>query len=377
MEQTVDFLVTSSKCSKVITPADYRKLSDLRSRIWLSGREVTERQKTLIGNLVSKYLLLLQQQGWAIQDLKTPVWSTPVRQYTPITNWTIRLDQDRGRWILKFPYHGHTVARLREVANGDCMYDAVEWDPDEFHWTIENGPQGRRLVRLLLNSNSEWQCAVADRSRLTVTEPAGPVITYLNGRWYHAHADDLVAAQLDQILAQDQPPLATVMALNNFAVTFDFRVRNYLKNWLTPVQIGILCDSDPVISQSQVPELADLIAKVNQWPVVVVQNRWDPDSQVILDFPGVVKHSHWYYEDDQKTNVMTVRDFRRLAVSKLPAVLEFPLGYPTNLELDAGVRIPWLVRCPGLMTQYSLNSDESYVRYNYVKDVVVVPDGVS
>ena len=378
VEQTVDFLVTNSRCRSVVAPADLKRLENMRYRIWLSGRDITERQQNLIGDLVSKYLLLLQQQGWPVQDLATPIWSTPVREYTPITDWTIRLDDQSNCWILKFPYHGPTVARLREIASSDSMYDAIEWHSDDFYWSVEDGSQGRCLVRLLLGSNSDWQCSVADRSRLTVTEPAGPVITYLNGRWQHAHAEESVAGHLDQILAQDQSPLATVMALNAFAVTFDFRVRNYLKNWLTPVQIQILCDSDPVITMAQVPELSDLIAQVNQWPVVVVQNRWDPDNQVILDLPNVSRHCHWMYEKARNGfNAMNSRDFRKLAAGSEPAVLEFPLGYPKGINLDRTVRIPWMVRCPGLVDQYTLTFSDNFVHYNYNKDIRVVSDGAS
>jgi hypothetical protein len=111
--------------------------------------------------------------------------------------------------------------------------------------------------------------------------------------------------------------------------------------------------------------------------VVVVQNRWDPDNQIVMDFPDVPKHSHWMYEKNRNGHdSMNSRDFRNLIVKDTPAILEFPLGYPKGMVLDANIRIPWLIRSPGIVDQYTLSHSDSYVRYNYNKHVRVVPDSL-
>lgn len=377
MEQTVDFLVTNPGCRSVVDKKDLNKLHDLRKRIWLSGSEITQRQQELIQSIVSKYLLLLQQQGWSVQDLLTPTWSTPVRHYVPVTVWSITLEDDQ--WIVKFPYHGPTVYRLREVAEHHSMYDLIEWIPADLSWRIHNGPQGRKLVQQLLSQNTHWQCSQEHRHGLRTDQVMQPVITYLNGAWQHSHASDTLGPLLDRVIAQNLPQLQTVLALADYAVEFDHRARNYLKNWLTPSQVQMLCDSDPIIEISQVPELRDLLDLVNCWPVVLVQNRWDPDNQIQLNLAGVPVHRHWTYSQDAHTFAyqMDVRGFSQLVSLPEPAILEFSLGYPPELQLPQSLRVPWLVRCPSMVDQYTLQSADHYVRHNYNRHIRVVPDSIS
>jgi len=376
MEQTVDFLVTNPKCRSVVDKKDLIKLHDLRRRIWLSGSDITQRQQTLIQSLVSKYLLLLQQQNWPVQDLSTPRWSTLVRYYEPVTAWTIILDADQ--WIVKFPYHGPTVHRLREVSDHPSMYDLVEWIPADFCWRIHNGPQGRKLIQQLLARNTRWQCSKEHRHGLSTDQVLQPVITYLNGGWQHSHASDTLVPILDQIIAQDLPPLQTVLALADYAVEFDHRARNYLKNWLTSIQIQMLCDADPVIELRQVPELRDLLDLVARWPVVLVQNRWDLDTQICLDITGVPMHQHWMYAQDSHSfaHQMDIRQFTQLAGQSDPAILEFRLGYPTDFHLPRSVRVPWLIRVPSMADQYTLQATDLYVRHNYNRHIRVIPDNI-
>lgn len=377
VEQTVDFLVTNAKCRRFLVRSDLKQLEDMRFKIWLSGNPITQAQQTLISKLVSKYLMFLNQEGWPVQDLATPNWSTPVRNYTHTNEWSIQLDRASDRWIIKFPYHKPTIHILREIGSSDSMYDAVEWRGDEFVWAVENGSQGRCLLRMLLEKNSQWYCTLKDREALNVAESKVPVISFINGQWQHQHADESLGHELDRIIGLELSPLQTAMQLSEYAVTFDFRAKNYLKNWLKPVQVQMLCELDPIIPISQLPELTDLMIKVDTWPAVVVQNRWDPDNQIVFDFPDIPKYSHWTYEKSRSgQRTMDSKLFKKLIKETTPAVLEFPLGYTKELRLDNDVRIPWLIRSPGIVEQYSLIQLDSYIRHNYNKHIRVVPDSL-
>jgi hypothetical protein len=371
VEQTVDFLLSHSD---QLLRSDAQVLCDIRHRTWWMGNPITSLQTTKVQSIISRYLLILKNQGWPIQDLYPPVWSTPVRD-SIVVEWSITWDSEQDRWILQFPYNKELLRLVRHLSDHLRMYDSLVYDAGRHSWYLQNGVQSRKLLQLLLKQNFPWQCTLELRKQLSQDTETPPTVSYLNGGWKFTEVPEILAPILNQIISRDLPPLQTALALADHAVTFDHRARNYLKNWITADQVGMLCDHDPVITVNQIPDLQNLISQVNVWPVVLEKTRLNHNSVLGLNIPDVKVFRHKPPAELGKENLVNTDDILNILTSLDPVVVEICSGFPVKqIQLPASLRIPWLIQFLGVIESYSVKPDNSHVLYNYNRYLRVVRD---
>lgn len=272
VDQTVDKLLTN-KFFPFLSKSDIKCLSDIRSRTWYSNQPITTKQQDLVCKIVSKYLLLLKQHQWPVEDLLTPFWKVESVKSSEIQNWNIRYNEETNDYLVKFPYLEECVQLFKKLRHQTSMLDSMAWDEKILAWRIGNGVQGRQLIQYLLTRSLPWSISKHDRAMLYANNDPAPFIQYLNGEWKCQNAQPTLLEQFDQIVQQEQGLVKTAHMLTGLKLEFDYTVKNALQSWLKPVQIDLLCNPNPVLHIDDLHDLVELIELVNTWPVVINQTR--------------------------------------------------------------------------------------------------------
>lgn len=285
VEDTVDFLIALSvNYSRIPQPTDNPRLSladrkileNIRHYGWYGqDRGVTQKQRNLVLKILSKYLLLLKLHQWPMDDLLEPVWSSNLAAEILQHIHQVEFNSESNQYKLVFPYHKPTMSLLRQLHDDNYFLDDIQYVEDDHSWLIENGLQGRQLLKTLMKRDRYW-CDELTRDQLNQLDTElVPTVSYLNGNWKIRNAQGNLLSKFDQIINTDDTVLRQTLLLRETGVIFDHTVKNVLRQWLTVDQLPLVCDPDPVIKSNQVKSLISLINQVNLWPVVLVTNKWD------------------------------------------------------------------------------------------------------
>lgn len=371
VEDTVNFLLDDRQTRKCVDPADQKKLQDIRSRTWWSGKPITSRQKGLVCYTISKYLLPLKQAGWPVDDLLEPRWAHASVPSNPIlTQHDITWLSEQDQFLMRFPYDENIVDSLRNMRNKDCVFDQIGWNAQLQAWALQNGYQTRAFLRWLIDTDPRWHISDSDRERIDLAADTEltPAVSYELESWHLRNGGNHLSKLFDEIIAQPQTAIHTAWQLSNMALNFDTTARDHLANYISQDQICMLVDRDPVIKHTQLAELSELITAVNRWPVFVVQNRYNTARSIILD----LKVSRITYSDlDKNKNVDIVNG---IIEGNQKYVIEFSHQLDWKVDMPLSLQLPWMIHAPDLIQMHSdmfnFGSD-NYYRYNFARYIRV------
>jgi hypothetical protein len=352
-----------------VESSDRKTLTDIRAKTWWANKPITVKQQNLVCKLVSRYLLLLKQHKWPVDDLLDPRWDTPVSDPPALNNWQAEYNHHTNQFHIRFPYSQSLSRLLRNITSSPFMIDALDWDSKESCYKIENGIQGRQVVRHLLTEPGPWFMSKETREMVYATNTdAEPTVKYINGQWQHEGVTPTLAQAIDQVLEQELDLVTMAFQLSKFEVKFDHTVRNALRPWLTDAQISILCNNTSLIEMHQLGTLTSLIEQVNQWPVLVIQPTGCTNR---LEFSSPV--SHQIYTSESVSRSAAALHFKQALSSKerKQIIVDFDSHKTLAKEI---IRVPWVVHLVGFTATHAhdvgLPDARKYHLYNsdrYIK----------
>jgi hypothetical protein len=360
VEETVDFLL-KNPARRLLEVKDIKLLVDLRRQTWWSNlATITTRQQELVLNIVSKYLLVLKSHNWPVDELVEPQWKTPVRQSRTNNTWTIELDQDRGVFVLAFPYDTDMIRLMRSLESYPTMIDKVVYHKESVSWLVDNGVQGRNFLQSLLRHRTNWQVPNAVYQTIMQTDRQWPLIRYINGQWHCDYASESFQQAMQNIVQQDLSILATAVRLCSLQPEFDYTVHNVLKNWLRASQIEWLLDTQTTVELAQFDQLIEMIQQVDLWPAIICDNKY---NKLMLH--------------EQISNTAPTQPLSAVSPDQIQSTTGFLTTRDTELDRYQlnNQRVPWIIYSPSYMSQYGVDDTErvpSCVHRNFDKPIAVV-----
>jgi len=368
VEETVSHLLKPPLYQQ-LDLGDRKTLTDIRAKTWWTSKPITVKQQDLICKIISRYLLLLKQHKWPVDDLFDPKWSTPVSDPPKLNNWQIEYDASTNHFLIRFPYSESHARLLRSIASSPVMIDNLDWDAKDSCYKIENGVQGKQVVQYLLREPGSWFMSKDTREVLyAATDIADPTVRYINGEWQCVNCTPTLAQAIAQVLEQDLDLVTTAFQLSKFEVKFDHSVKNALRPWLTDEQIALLCNNTTLIEVNQLGTLTALIEQVNQWPVLVIRPKGCLDP---VEFKTPIAHQ--CYSTESLNRSTTAQHFRQALSSKERK--QIVVDFDSNRRLaKEPIKVPWAICFVGFTATQSydvgLPLAQKYYLYNadrYIK----------
>lgn len=286
MEDTVDFLLNQDQNFRLdqprVTKKDRKLLLDISKRSWWMSEypALSERQQQLVQSIVSRYLMLLKLNKWPVEDLATPVWKKPARP-TEIINYTMELNPVTQLVEIQFPYDIPLIKLMRDLSERYEFLGQLEYDRERRLWTALPTEQTLNLIRHLIAKGNWYRSEEITQLLKDQTEAQVPQVNYINGDWQFLHMPEHLQDLCEQVVQTDESLVTQAFDLQAHGVQLNPSVAKRLASWLRPEELDILVQPQRGIEPVRLAALVLLMEKVNRWPVVVLNNPYDPDQNVL------------------------------------------------------------------------------------------------
>lgn len=314
MEDTVDFLLNQDQNFRLDQPRvskkDLKLLRDIRLRSWWRPDypALSDRQQQLVQSIVSRYLMLLKLKKWPVEDLITPVWRKPAKPSEAL-KYTIELNPITQLVEIQFPYDIALIKLMRDLSSQYQFLGQLTYEPERRLWTAMPTEQTLNLIRHLITKGDWYRDDEITQLLKSQTQEPVPQVNYINGDWQFLNMSAHLQELCVQVVQTDESLVTQAFDLQAHGVQLNLSVVKRLASWLKPAELDILIHPDHEVPPTQLDSLVQLIEKVNRWPVMVLNNPYDP-------FQNVLEHLSWSAD--------------RLIRYRKP---------PSNLEK----RVPWIV----------------------------------
>lgn len=286
IEDTVDFLLKQNQSFRLDQPRvskkDCKLLQDIRRRSWWlpDYPALTERQHQLVQGIVSRYLMLLRLNKWPVQDLVTPVWKKPAKP-NEFVGYTLNFNQVTQLIEVQFPYDPSLIKMIRSLSENYQFLGQLNYDTDRRLWTALPTEQTLNLIRHLITKGSWHRSDDITQLLKSQTAPQVPQVNYINGGWQLHNMSAHLQELCEQVIKTDESLVTQAFDLQAHGVQLNPSVAKRLSSWLTPAQLDILVQPHQWVVPDRLDTLVLLMEKVDRWPVVVINNPYDPGHKLL------------------------------------------------------------------------------------------------